>query len=570
MKRRIPVISFVGYSGSGKTTFIEKLIPELKKRKIQIAVVEHNSEKELKESEGSNSARFTEAGADIVSVSSDNRIVVVEKKDHEPSLSELISYIRDVDLIIMEGYKGEEYPKIGVYRRTEGMELNLPIEELTAAVADVPIDEDLPCFSMDDVGGVAEYVIDHFINAGYPEGIELSEATKILNQLPVESAFEYVPLEEADGRICGEDIFSDENIPHFARSPLDGYAFRAEDTVSASSDIPVTLKIIEEIPAGWQPRYKVESGMAAKILTGGVIPEGADVVIRYEDTKYDTENVTIFSSYEPNSNIIPPGEDVGIGEEIIRKGQCIDPSTAGLLASLGKTWILSAKKPVISIINTGDELIRVQDPLQPAKIRNSSYYTLRSFLKKAGAEVIYGGIAKDSIEEIAGLYKEAIQRADMVISTGGASVGDYDLVIPALESLGAEILFWRINIKPGAALAAAWLDGKLILALSGNPTSAAVSFLLLGMPFVHRLMGKERTELKKIKVYMKNSYEKPCPHGRFLEGKLVFEDGKTCFETISKQKNGALSSLKECDVIGEVPPGTIGLYPGDTIWAYLI
>ncbi|SHI33499.1 molybdopterin-guanine dinucleotide biosynthesis protein B [Parasporobacterium paucivorans] len=571
MARKIPVISFVGYSGSGKTTFIEKLIPELKSRKLRVAVVEHDSAEDMENLQEGNTQRFSQAGADLVSVTSKNKIAWIEKREVEPSLEELLGYIRDVDLIIMEGYKGGDFPKIGVYRKTEGMELVLPIEELTAAVADVPIDEELPCFSLDDVGGVAQYVISHFLQkAGYPEGIALEEGIAQLLAVPSWPVFEYISIDESDGRICGEDINADENIPHFAKSPLDGYALRSEDIIHASQDTPVILKITEEIPAGRQPIYKLESGMAAKILTGGPIPEGADVVIRFEDTVFDAETVALSFPAAPNTNIVPPGEDIHIGEEIIQKGSLINPSVIGLLASLGRTRVLVAKKPVIAIVNTGDELIEAYEPLAPAKIRNSSRYTLSAFLREAGAEVVQGGIAKDSVVEIAELYRKALGESDMVISTGGVSVGDYDLVIPALESLGAQILFWKINIKPGAALVAAQLNGKVILALSGNPTSAAIALQLLGMPYIHKLMGKKQIGLKKIKVFMKNSYDKPCPNGRYLEGRMVFEDGKTCFETISKQKNGAISSLMGCDLIGEVVPGTVGLYPGDAIEAYLI
>lgn len=569
MSYDIPMVSFVGYSGSGKTTFIEKLIPELKSRNIRLAVIKHDAHDFTIDKEGKDTWRFANAGADIVSISSFEKLALIEKTEKELTLEDIISYIKGVDLIITEGYRAGHAPKIGVYRQASGHELSLSLEELTAVVSDVQIETDIPCFDLEDVKAVADYLQNYIINQTL-EWISLEQAKDILLDIPVNLQREYVALNEADERILAQDIVASEQIPHFDKSPLDGYAFKAEDTVNASQENPITFQITEEIPAGKYPDYKVEHGTAAKILTGAPIPEGADAVIRYEDTVFTDSTVTIFSSFESNTNIVPAGEDIEMGDRVAQKGISVTPALSGLAASLGVSALLVYKKPVITVVNTGDELISVNEPLANAKIRNSSHYTISSYLRQAGAVSLDGGIAKDNAQDIARAIKSSLVHSDMVITTGGVSVGDYDMVKAALELLGAEILFWRIGIKPGGAVVAAVLDGKMILGLSGNPGSAGVTLQLLGMPFIYKLTGRIDIEHQKIQVKMLQPYKKSSPTRRFLRGRLVIKDTVAYFEQNDSQENGTISSLKGCDLIGEIKPGTPCLNKDDTIDAYLI
>lgn len=568
MSVNIPVISFVGYSGSGKTTFIEKLIPELKKRNIRLAVVKHDAHKFSIDKEGKDTYRFAEAGADIVSISSSEKIAIIEKTNKELVLEDIIKKIRNVDLIITEGYRAGGAPKIGVYRKASGKDLSVNINELMAIITDIKNESNIPTFGIEDIKGVANFIEENFIKSKYPTWLSLNEAKEMLLNLPLELDSEYVSLEKANQRILAEEIIAREMIPPFSKSAFDGYAIRAKDSIYASVDNPVTLQLTEEIPAGKQPVFAVDKGTAAKILTGAPIPEGADVVIKYEDTRYDETSVTILKQYRSNTNIVYAGEDIATGEIVSKKGIIITPPIAGLLASLGISSPLVYKKPVISIVNTGDELLYVNEPLVPAKIRNSSHYTISAYLEQLGISTLDGGTAKDEVNEIAKYIKLALSHSDMIITTGGVSVGDYDLVRVALDLLGAKTLFWKINIKPGSAVVAATLDNKLILGLSGNPASAILTLHLLGIPYINKLLGKESVELKKIKVCMKEAFNKKSQTTRYLRGKLIIEEGIANFEQIENTGNGAISSLKNCDLIGEIKAGTLSLNKGDIIDAY--
>lgn len=402
------------------------------------------------------------------------------------------------------------------------------------------------------------------------QGISVEEARSLLLSIPVSPEGETVPVEHANGRVLARDMFAPEQIPPFARSPFDGYALRAEDTKSASRENPVTLSITEEIPAGKAPEFEIKPGFAAKILTGAPVPVGADTTIKYEETEFTTETVTLFAPLQPGKNIVGAGEDVRIGDRIAEAGTVVTPPVAGLLAGLGICNVPVFRKPVVAIVNTGDELLYAHEPLRPGKIRNSSCYTLRAYLEERGAVVIDGGTAKDRTEDIAAHIEEAIKTADMVVTTGGVSVGDYDLVLSAAKHLGAEILYWKTLMKPGGSGLAAVYRGKLILGLSGNPAAAVVSLLIQGMPFVRRLAGCREVLPEKLRVRTLSDFPKNSPQRRFLRGRLVVTEGTAGFLAMEGQGNGVISSLVGCDLIGEIPAGSPPLPAGSLIDAYRV
>lgn len=566
MAFHIPVVSFVGYSGSGKTTFIEKLIPELKRRNLRIAVIKHDAHEFEIDKEGKDTWKFARAGADLVSISSKTKMALIEKTPKELTLEEIIANVKDADLIIAEGYRAGGAPKIGVYRQASGHELSVPVQDLAALVSDRRITEEIPSFGLEDVSGVADFLETAIIRR-VPFNIPLEEALRLLEAIPIDHEQEEVDISRAKGRITAEAVIAKEMIPPFARSPLDGYAFCSKDTVHASKQNPVTLRIVEEIPAGTFPVHEIVPGTAAKILTGAPIPNGADAVTRFEDTVFDDKTVQIMAPFAPNANIVKAGEDIAIGTRVVEKGTVITPSTAGLLASLGVARPKVVHKPVITIVSTGDELLDVYQPLAPAKIRNSSQFMLGGYIEDLGVTVLHGGIAKDTAFGIARSIRTALDSSDMVITTGGVSVGDYDLVPEAMKLLGARILFRKIAIKPGGAVAAAELDGKLILGLSGNPSSALITLQVLGIPFIHRLQGRAQCGLPKIAVRMKEKYEKTSPKGRYIRGRLVIENGEAFFEPIESQENGSVSSSRGCDLIAEIPPKTGAIEQGTLISA---
>jgi len=402
------------------------------------------------------------------------------------------------------------------------------------------------------------------------KNISLEEAQNILLANCKSVGLEHVHFQDSLGRVLGEDIVSPENIPPFARSPYDGYAFRAADTLQAAKDNPVILEVIEEVPAGNAPTRIVSSGKAVKILTGSPIPEGADAVTKYEETEINGNLVSVFTPFQAGENIVPAGEDVPKGEIIAARGTVVSPPVLGLMAALGITEVPVFKRPRIAIISTGDELLDISEPLKPGMIRNSNSYTLAAYCREIGAEPIILAATKDKIEEIGARIERGLADADMVITTGGVSVGDYDVVGEALDFIGAETLYWKIEIKPGSPNLAAVKDGKLILALSGNPAAALVIFHLLGTGFIKKLAGRSQYLPERCEVILKSNFRKASPRRRFLRGKLVVENGTTYLEITGGQGNGVLRSLVGCDLLAEIPAGSGPQPAGSKLNAYRI
>lgn len=402
------------------------------------------------------------------------------------------------------------------------------------------------------------------------ENIALEEAQELLFANCPKVGKKLWNLSNSYGRILYEDIKATENIPPFARSPYDGYAMRSEDTLGATEYNPVTFEVIEEIPAGYAPVKEIISGKAAKILTGAPIPQGADCVIKYEDTKEEESRFSISYPLKAGENIVPAGEDVELGTVIATKGTMITPPLMGLMAALGISEVPIYKRPRIAIVSTGDELIGPTEPLTPGKIRNSNCYTLMGYIQSIGAEPIVIGTAKDKQEDVAALIEEGLQRADMVITTGGVSVGDYDVVKAAVRIVGAETLYWKIEIKPGSSTLAAVKDGKMILGLSGNPAAAMVIFQLLVVPYIKKMAGRADYLNQIVEVVLKKDFKKASPRRRFLRGKLVIEGGSLFLESTGGQGNGVLRSMLGCNVLAEIPGGSGSIQAGQKLTAHLV
>lgn len=402
----------------------------------------------------------------------------------------------------------------------------------------------------------------------YPIALSPEEAGALILERCTALDSESVALEEADGRVLAEDIVARESIPPFPRSPYDGYALRAADTQTASKEQGVTLRIIEEVPAGHAPAKCVGAGEATKILTGAPIPAGADVVVKFEDTEFTDAAVTLFAPCKSGNNIVPAGEDIQLGETVMTKGTVLDGALLGILAGLGYTEVSVTRRPRVELISTGDELVSAGEPLAPGKIRNSSVFTLASYVRRCGAQAHCAGIVPDRAQPIADAIAAAAEDADLVLTTGGVSVGDYDMLRRALELLDAEIMFWKVCMKPGSAFVAAVYRGTLILCLSGNPSAAVVAFFLLGIPALRKMEGRSDAALEKIRVRLGRDFGKKSPNRRFLPGRLLIKDGEAYLEQTEKQGNGMLHPLHGCTLLGELPAGSPPMEAGSMIAAY--
>ncbi|MDD6619180.1 MAG: gephyrin-like molybdotransferase Glp [Lachnospiraceae bacterium] len=402
----------------------------------------------------------------------------------------------------------------------------------------------------------------------YPMRVELEQAIQIIREKVAVMGTEIVPLSEARGRILARQIVAEENVPPFDRSPYDGFAFRAKDLEEASKEHPVTLRIIEEVPAGKAPERKISKGEAIKILTGAPIPEGADAVERYEVTEFNEKEVTFFEPVKSGSNICLAGEDIRQGEVLMEVGTKLENARLGLLAALGYFEISCYRKIRCVIISTGSELVPVDHPLIPGKIRNSSAYMIQAVLREWGMECDIYGIVSDNSSHIAGAIDVCAQKYDVILTTGGVSVGDYDFLNTSLEELGAEILLWKVKMKPGMAFVAAMHKEKLVLALSGNPSAAAATLYLIGGAVLSYMSGKRGLPWEKIKVRMYHDFPKSSKGRRFIPGRLCVKDGEAYLDSCVAQGNGILSSWHSCNVIGEIPAGTPPLKAGSIIEGY--
>ena len=353
----------------------------------------------------------------------------------------------------------------------------------------------------------------------FPVSVTVEEAAELLLQACPALGAEQVAVAEADGRVLWQDVAAPESVPPFARSPYDGYALRAEDTASATRQTPVTLEILEEVPAGHAPVHTVGPGQAVKILTGAPIPQGADLVVKFEDTQFTDQEVTLFQPYPSGQNIVPVGEDI----------------LAGALAAEGGTR------------------------LSPA---------LKAWLERLGVQVRLMGIVGDDAQAIAQRVRQAAELADVVITTGGVSVGDYDMVGRAMELLEARVLFWKVKMKPGSAFLASLYGDTPVVSLSGNPASAAVAFFLLGIPLLRKLSGCRDCGLKPIRVRLLEDFPKKSPNRRFVPGRLEIVDGQAALALVPRQGNGMLCPLHHCDLLGEIPAGSPPMKAGDVIDAW--
>lgn len=400
--------------------------------------------------------------------------------------------------------------------------------------------------------------------------VTLERAQQLILNGAVPKQESYVSLFEAAGRILSQEIMADKNIPPFDRSPLDGYAMRAEDIAGATRTQPVVLKVVEEIAAGYVAHHGVSPQTAIKVMTGAPIPEGADVVIKYEEVKRDGDVIHVFKPLISGSNIVRKGEDVKQNEIIARPGTQITPPLLGLIASLGIDQVPVYGTVKAALLSTGDELLEPSQTMRPGKIFNSNLYTLYAHCLELGVEPISLGIVGDDSQAIAAGITKGLQEADLVITTGGVSVGDYDLVLKALDSLEAQTLFWKVDIKPGSAMAAARKDGKAVIGLSGNPASSLIAFDLMVVPLLKKMLGHTNYMPAAIPAVLCEGFGKSSPLRRFLRGSLHRQNGMDYIQLTGVQANGVLKSMIGCNVLVDVPAGCEKLTAGEQVSAYLI
>ncbi len=383
--------------------------------------------------------------------------------------------------------------------------------------------------------------------------LEIEECLeRILDNISLSKNLIMVDIMDCHGMVLGEDVISGMMVPHFPKSAMDGYAVRAADVATASSDAPVKLHVIGELLAGDYEEIKYRENTAVRVMTGAYVPEGYDAVIKQEDTDYGEDVVEIRASIKPFMNYCKVGEDIRAGEVVIKKGTKLSSVHMGLMASLGIASVCVRKPVDVAIISTGSELIGIGEMIRPGKIYNSIAYMLVGALKKEGINVCSVTTCADEEDLLKSKLESAVGAADFVITTGAVSVGKKDIVPKVLADMGAKELFHGANIQPGTPTMASVLNGKVVLSLSGNPYAAMANFELYFWPAMAKMMGSESFDVKCEKVILASEYPKKNKLRRLI--RAYAEDGMVTIPS-SVHASSVIGNLTECNCFIDLEAG---------------
>jgi len=403
-------------------------------------------------------------------------------------------------------------------------------------------------------------------------GVSLERALRIVLDHAVRVGAEELPAREARGRVLAADVSAPMDQPPWPRSPLDGYALRAADSAGASRETPVTLTVVDTVFAGGVSTATVGPGQAVRLTTGAPIPAGCDCVIRQEDTDGGREKAALYKALRPWENYCFAGEDFHAGETLLPAGTRLNAAALGILASaglLGPDSRLSVFRRVrCALLCTGDELAPGDvRPLPPGKIYSANEALLSARLTELGAALTtVRGCFGDDAAALAAALAEAAEESDLILTTGGVSVGEKDILHQALPLLGAETLLWRVALKPGSPLMFSVYRGVPILSLSGNPFAAAATFELLGRPLLAALAGAEDLLPQTVSGVLETPFPKSSPGRRFVRG--VFRSGAVTLP--AGHSSGQLRSAAGTNCLVEIPAGSGPLPAGTDVTVHLL
>ena len=372
---------------------------------------------------------------------------------------------------------------------------------------------------------------------------------------------EQVVIGDALGRILREDVLATHDVPDGDNTAMDGYAVRADDIASP----PVRLRVVEDLPAGTVATKRVEKGTAIRIMTGALIPEGADTVAHVEITDAGSELVTVKQSLKRGSNVRKRAEDMRAGHTVLHAGTPIGAAEIGVLASVQKSVVRVGRRPTLAIISTGDEIVDIDQPRSAGKVVNSNLYSLAALAHETGAVPRMIGIVPDSLQATIAAIESALE-SDFIISSGGVSVGAYDFVKDALDKLGAETKFWQIAMKPGKPVVLSRVRGRLYFGLPGNPVSCMVSFILFIAPSVRKAMG-QRTNLfpPTIRARVTAALKSRGDRRNYLRVRVIARGGELLAEPMTAQGSGVSTSMVQANGLAVVEAGITSIETGQIV-----
>jgi len=394
--------------------------------------------------------------------------------------------------------------------------------------------------------------------------ISVKDALAVILESCRPLGLEKVDLLGSRGRVIGEDVYAPRDIPSAANSAMDGYAVRWDDTTKASEAEPVELKVIETIAAGALPAKSVRPGQAARIMTGAVIPKGADAVIRREDTVEQGRTVLIKKAVQDGLDIRRSGEDVQKGECVIKAGSVLRPGHIGMLAALGKAFVAVYSRPRVAILSTGDELVDLETDPGPGKIVNSNSYSLAALVSACGGVPLLTDIVRDTKEELASALQSAA-RADVILSSGGVSMGDYDFVKDVMGDIGNAMRFWQVAMRPGKPLAFGSIGETPLFGLPGNPVSVMVSFEQFVRPYLLKMQGHTKLARLSVTATSAQTIEKPAGLRYFLRAVVQQQNGRWIARLTGEQGSGILKSMVEANALMVLPEERTKVQKGEDV-----
>jgi len=400
----------------------------------------------------------------------------------------------------------------------------------------------------------------------YPQALRL-----ILDRaapLPVRA----VPLDEALGLVAAEPIPAREPVPPFTNSAMDGFALRAADCAGATPQFPARLPVAGEIPAGRPDPDPLPPGAAVRIMTGAVLPQGADAVVPVEEATAEPGWVQVASAPRPGAHVRLAGEDVQAGGLVVPQGRVLRPAELGALAAIGWAQVPVHPRPRVAVLTTGNELVDAGQVPGPGQIRDANIHSMGAQVRSAGALVQAFPRVPDRREAVTGALLRAVGGADVVLTNGGVSVGDFDYIKDVLEDLGAEPVFWRVAQKPGGPLGLWTLGGKLVFGIPGNPVAAMIMVEEYVRPALRRMLGYARLHRPERMAHLAAPWRKHSPDGRlsFLRVATRLEGGRLVAALTGPQGSGLLMSMMQADALALVPAETLEIPAGGEVLLHLL
>ncbi|EGQ8414686.1 bifunctional molybdopterin-guanine dinucleotide biosynthesis adaptor protein MobB/molybdopterin molybdotransferase MoeA [Vibrio parahaemolyticus] len=577
----IPILGFAAYSGTGKTTLLEALLPKLTEAGLRIGMLKHAHHNFDVDKPGKDSYRLRKAGASQMLIASRNRFALMtETPEAEAEFEYLLTRFDEdkLDVVLVEGCKNIAFPKIELHREEVGKPWLYPHDDNIIAIASdtAELDSELPQMNINDLDAIAQFVLQYVQDAKAPKSKEKDAACcdtlspaflsvvqgqeKILSLVNTVSGIEACKIENAYGRVLAEHIISPVNVPQYTNSAMDGYAIRSDDVDRDS------YQVVAEVMAGHAYDQPLEVGQTVKIMTGAPTPRNGDTVVMREQASQEGDKVTFNgSNIKAGQNVRQAGEDLAIGSDVFTAGTRLASPEMGMIASLGFGEANVFRKLKVAVFSTGDEVQAPGTEQKANSIYDSNRFTIMGMLEKLGCEILDFGILEDNKQLMIEALENASAQADVVMASGGVSVGDADYIKLALDKLG-QIDFWRINMRPGRPLAFGQINNKPFFGLPGNPVAVMVSFINFVEPALRKMQGEQGWKPLKVNAIATENLRSRQGRTEFSRGIYELDDtGRLTVRTTGKQGSGILRSMSEANCLIEISPAIDTVKAGESV-----